>query len=368
MVALQFDGSGDYVTVPDNSALRFNQSSNFTIACWVKPSSSGYLICKMRASGIGIFGYQLSWESSSSRFKFIAESSGYASTSIYSSNNSAPAGAWRHVAAVYSNKTMKIYCNGQPQGNGTFAYNTGTTTPDKALAIGARSYDLTVTSFFTGIIDDVRIYNSALSDQDVLTLYQGQSDAGAYNPNPANNASNMSLNTLLSWRPGLNAISHDVYLGTNFSEINAAVVPLATVDVNNFNPGNLLFDTIYYWRIDEFDGTDTHKGIVWNFSTVSAKAVNPLPSNNAVSVNPLAILTWTPGPTAISHDVYIGTNSSSGKYRCYPNATVTENNYVPNDLNVATTYYWRIDESDGLTKFKGNLWNFTTRCSCISRS
>jgi hypothetical protein len=86
-------------------------------------------------------------------------------------NGSAPAGSWYFVAAVYDNRDMKIYLNGQLAGTGTFtsdAYNGG---PDKGVAIGARSLDSTVEATFSGTIDETRIYNNALSASDIQQLY-----------------------------------------------------------------------------------------------------------------------------------------------------------------------------------------------------
>jgi hypothetical protein len=127
----------------------------------------------MRSSGSGVFGYMLAWESTLSRFAFHIEKSGIGTTSVYTFNNSAPAAIWSHVTAVYSNKSMKIYCNGQLHNSETFGYDTGTTTPNNVLTIGCRSYNVTVFDwFFTGIIDDTRIYNRALSDGEVQQLYE----------------------------------------------------------------------------------------------------------------------------------------------------------------------------------------------------
>jgi len=78
------------------------------------------------------------------------------------------------VAAVYDNKDMKIYLDGELKDSDTFGYDTGGTAPDKNLAIGARSYDSIIDSYFGGEIDDVRIYPYALSQTEITKLYEGQ--------------------------------------------------------------------------------------------------------------------------------------------------------------------------------------------------
>jgi len=59
-----------------------------------------------------------------------------------------------------------------------------------------------------------------------------------------------------------------VYFGDNFDDVyNAAGgVPQAT---SAFTPGPLESGKTYYWRVDEFDAIETHKGDVWSFTTFS---------------------------------------------------------------------------------------------------
>jgi len=169
--ALSFDGKDDYVEVPDDSTLRFMQSSSFTISFWAMPVSQGHIVCKMRgARQRNVFGYQTAWSPKNSTFGFAVESSWKGAVSATTGLNSAPAGSWYHVAAVYADKDIKIYLNGELRENKTFDLSTSSTTPDKNLVIGARSYDSTITSFFGGKVDDVRIYDGALSDAEIWAL------------------------------------------------------------------------------------------------------------------------------------------------------------------------------------------------------
>ncbi len=96
----------------------------------------------------------------------------------------------------------------------------------------------------------------------------------AWNPYPSNGAENVLVWTNLNWSPGDGAISHDVYLGTSFDDVNSATssshpnVEYSHVDVNSYDPnGNLLYFTTYYWRVDEVNDSNTIRGRVWSFST-----------------------------------------------------------------------------------------------------
>jgi endonuclease/exonuclease/phosphatase family metal-dependent hydrolase len=81
-------------------------------------------------------------------------------------------------------------------------------------------------------------------------------------PLPANGASNVVANPMLSWLPGAHALSHDVYFGT---------VPPGSLRTNqagaSFAPGPLASDTTYYWRVDERTASDLITGDVWSFTT-----------------------------------------------------------------------------------------------------
>ncbi|MHC4439285.1 MAG: hypothetical protein ACYS3S_18165, partial [Planctomycetota bacterium] len=89
----------------------------------------------------------------------------------------------------------------------------------------------------------------------------------------------------------------------------------------------------------------------------------------AVDVDPAQILTWDAGAVAESHDVYFGTDVDAVK-----NATTAspeykgpkalgEESFDPGRLMLNTTYYWRIDEVNGInpdSPWIGNVWSFTT--------
>ena len=88
----------------------------------------------------------------------------------------------------------------------------------------------------------------------------------AYEPEPANGMMFVDPNTTLSWTAGFGTKLHTVYFGDNFDDVNdaAAGPPQA---VTNYTPGPLEFNKTYYWRVDEFDATATHKGDIWSFTT-----------------------------------------------------------------------------------------------------
>jgi hypothetical protein len=98
----------------------------------------------------------------------------------------------------------------------------------------------------------------------------------ASNPNPSNNATNVSTSTTLSWSGGSNATSHDVYFGTT----NPPTFRINQTGTS-YNPGALTANTTYYWRVDEKNATGTTAGAVWRFTTATGGGSNRIDRTDA---------------------------------------------------------------------------------------
>jgi hypothetical protein len=93
----------------------------------------------------------------------------------------------------------------------------------------------------------------------------------AWNPNPSDNAKWIDPNAALSWSPGRGAVMHTIYFGENFDDVNNATEGPSQLETTYEPPGDLEFEKVYYWRVDELDqSATTHKGDVWSFTTRSA--------------------------------------------------------------------------------------------------
>jgi WD40 repeat protein len=200
----------------------------------------------------------------------------------------------------------------------------------------------------------------------------------AYNPEPADGTNSVEgsrsarltrhqLNVTLSWTAGFDAKLHTVYFGDNFDDVNNAIDGLQ-LGKTSYTPGTLKLAKTYYWRIDEFDGAEIHKGDIWTFTTQGAVG-NPSPSNGAMDIEQTPVLTWSPGVYGASHEVYFGTNKeavknvdkSSPEYKGSGN--LGSESYEPGQLEWNTTYYWRVDEANNVnadSPWTGLLWSFTT--------
>ena len=96
----------------------------------------------------------------------------------------------------------------------------------------------------------------------------------AYAPAPADKATDVLADVILSWTPSETAKSHDVYFGTAAADVAAADranplgLAVATAqDANSYDAGRLEFGQTYYWRVDEVraDGA-IDRGDVWSFT------------------------------------------------------------------------------------------------------
>ncbi|MBN2316966.1 MAG: hypothetical protein JXM79_23770 [Sedimentisphaerales bacterium] len=193
----------------------------------------------------------------------------------------------------------------------------------------------------------------------------------AYGPVPANGAIHPDTWASLSWQPGSTAASHDVYFGENFDDVNDGTGDtfLGNQPANFFvvgfpgfpYPDGLVPGTTYYWRVDEVeaDGVTKYPGKVWSFTVPSLTAYDPVPADGSVFIALDSTLSWSKGFNAKLHTVYFGTdfdtvaNAAGGM----PQALET---YNPGPLGPSTTYYWRVDEFDGASTHKGDVWSFTT--------
>jgi len=175
----------------------------------------------------------------------------------------------------------------------------------------------------------------------------------------------------LTWTPGAFAASHDVYFGESFNDVDTGAGDtfrgnqVATNYLVGFigfpYPDGLVLGTTYYWRIDEVEanGTSKYKGDVWSFTVPPQTAYSPSPADGAELVALDVKLSWAPGFGAKLHTVYFGddfdtvSNAVGGLLQ----GAAT---YNPGPLTLEKVYYWRVDEFDGASTYKGNVWAFTT--------
>jgi hypothetical protein len=194
----------------------------------------------------------------------------------------------------------------------------------------------------------------------------------AMDPSPEDGALNMSTWVVLNWTPGDFAVSHDVYLGESFDDVNDGLGDTFRGNQSTTNyvagisgyayPDGLVPGTTYYWRIDEVNDADPNspwKGHVWTFTVPFRTAYAPEPSDGDQFVYPDVVLSWMPGLNAKLHTVHFGDNFDDVN-EVTEGVSQTGTTYTPGPLEKAKTYYWRVDEFDGAATLKGDVWSFST--------
>ncbi|MHC4204764.1 MAG: LamG-like jellyroll fold domain-containing protein [Planctomycetota bacterium] len=186
----------------------------------------------------------------------------------------------------------------------------------------------------------------------------------------------------------------ELWLSTDDDSANTRLIALESdwAPANTFGRGEEQSDPIsliagnkYYimaiWK--EEDGGDQCQ-VAWQGPGVPERVIIPggnlspyeplsafgaKPTNGAVDVTQTLILEWKPGLQSASHEVYFGTDEDAVR-----NATkaspeykgikvLGDESYDPGELDWEVTYYWRIDEVNGVnpdSPWTGNVWNFTT--------
>jgi len=142
-----FDGSGDYLTVPDNAALQMG-SGDFTIEYWWYPNNiTGYQNPIDKGySGAGAFLLQTG--NGDGRILVIASGS-----IVITSSTAVTVNAWNHMAVVRSGTTLTLYQNGVSVGSATNSTNFNNTTQ---LGIGATGAPVIGSFPVVGFLSGVR--------------------------------------------------------------------------------------------------------------------------------------------------------------------------------------------------------------------
>jgi hypothetical protein len=384
-VAVLLDGDDDYVDCGQGTVFNSVCRDVITLAAWVKvndadgPEWSGIII-----RGYGDqFGNVDPYDTFAMYYYGPSEQMGFKTNStspewMAAPNNSASAlfdGEWHHTASVYDGAEKVIYLDGEEIMRDAATGRIGIGEGDGRILLGGgRDIDPMVLEL-GGLIDDARIYNRALTQEEIVAIMENiESYPYASGPNPPVGAVLTDTWVNLNWRAGDTAVSHNVYLGDDFDAVSSDDITGETFRGNQAGlfyvagfpgyayPDGLVPGTTYYWRIDEVNDADPNspwKGNTWNFSIAPRTAYNPNPVDGAEFVDTTVTLRWTAGYGAKLHTVYIGedfddVNQATGGA---PQGTTT---YTPGTLESAKVYYWRVDEFDGVATYKGEIWSFTT--------
>jgi hypothetical protein len=157
--SIVFDGTNDFVTGSDSSNFAFG-TGNFTVGSWFFSLSSVGILVDLRSNSLGN-GPGFSDYFLNNKFYLY-----WNSANRYQSTGSIDTSKWYNVVTTRQSSTVSVYINGILD---------GTTTDNTNLTEGgfrlARNINTTGTGYLNGSISNVRIYNRALSAQEVQQNY-----------------------------------------------------------------------------------------------------------------------------------------------------------------------------------------------------
>jgi hypothetical protein len=100
------------------------------------------------------------------------------------------------------------------------------------------------------------------------------------------------------------------------------------------------------------------------FFSIPVFTREPNPVSGATGIDVNGTLSWRAGREAAKHDVYLSTDEQAVTNGTVPVTTVTAASHGPLSLDLASTYYWRIDEVNDVqtpTTWKGDTWSLLTQ-------
>ena len=350
--AMEFDGSGDYINIDGYKGICADENGvqpAFTVSAWFKTTGNGEMV---------------TWGSSPGGQRFTFRLNGGRLRTEHGSGNlqgdtSCNDGEWHNFTltvpydAPCDDPNTVIYLDGMVDSRtSTGTSNTYNLTADTDVNIGRRA--TSSDRYFPGVIDDVRIYDKALTELEVKVM---TGFVKSSNPDPADGAKLVDTFAILGWTPGPFGAEFDVYFGTNPTPGADELVGRVS-EPTHFATG-LVEGQTYYWRIDdvEADGTTIHTGEVWSFWIPPRGAYNPQPADGQAVTDTETDLSWSADWSPVMYGVYFGTDADQVASAAGAPPTM-EPSFDPGPLEPGTTYYWRADVFYG-TWVTGPVWSFT---------
>ena len=166
--SMSFDGSNDYIDAGSISAL--SNVSQYSVSLWanIDTNASGPLrFFGNRESSGSYYGIGADIDLSASLYFYLNGGPSYPTVQVSSVSNYVTAGTWFHLVCTFNAGQGYVYIDGVQRGSGTGGSTTDTTTA--SLYIGQDP--INTNSYFYGLIDEVGIWNTALTSTQVSEIY-----------------------------------------------------------------------------------------------------------------------------------------------------------------------------------------------------
>ncbi|MGY6521495.1 MAG: LamG-like jellyroll fold domain-containing protein, partial [Mongoliitalea sp.] len=357
-LGLQFPGTTNrFATKAHNPSLRFEKA--LTIAGWVKPTRFGRnTILNKNQDGKG---FELSLENDGT-IAFRVNRNGTASNRLVSKfNYEAHLNQWIHVSATFNGTSSKIYINGELDSQANFSER-DITSLGGDLVIGA----LGTIQRFTGTMDDLRLYDRALTAEEVLALYllpeSLQKPASPILSNPANGQQQLSKAVVFSWEEVSNADSYILQVSSSVN-FDQELKDFSELTTPTFSTDQLAFGQTYFWRVQAINANGSSEfSEIFTFETLQAPGKVTLigPSHQTAGLTIPVELSWEATTRASSYHVQIAFDEAfANLFSDQLNLQTTQIQLT--DLSEGTIYFWRVraENEAGFGSYS-DIRNFST--------
>ncbi|MGD0784959.1 MAG: LamG-like jellyroll fold domain-containing protein [Sedimentisphaerales bacterium] len=292
---------------------------------------------------------------------------------------------WHHVAVVVDRNAQantKIYFDGLQRAVNVVDYRTTSALALCSWTYGSTHYYIPLTigagiSKCNELLDEIRLYNRALTPLEVSILKQTDTIAKPIALLPIPGSTDVKIDTDVNWVPAAGVVSQNVYFGTNPGALN--LIPtnpenhtpgLNIVYNNKLKPGDsnaLALSTIYYWAVDSDFGSGPVDGPSWSFTTETGKAKNPTPTNGQQRVSGIAnnikVMWDEPKTHPSTYSVYLSTSQTLVEAND-PSVRILDAldvNYASKVIpDRGTTFFWRVISNYTGQTVSGYTWSFRT--------
>ena len=163
-----FDGTDDLINFGD---IELNGLSGLTVSAWFKANSTGASSRIVSKDQLGVQGCFILWIDGSNDLLFQAHNGTGFKIATYASFSEDT--NWHHVAGVFSATAIKLYLDGAEVASATYPSSTLDDSDNEEVVIGADSDVASPDQLFKGNIDEVAIWNEALTASEVAQIYHG---------------------------------------------------------------------------------------------------------------------------------------------------------------------------------------------------
>ncbi|MEM3488550.1 MAG: LamG-like jellyroll fold domain-containing protein, partial [Nitrososphaerota archaeon] len=266
--AIALDGIDDYVVVQDSPLLRVQ---SFSICVWIYMTKRPYqhspdvhcaMINKLHYIGPAAYGYKMDFEAPTATDDTLVVSIGTGSQQVflirYNSINDLTLYKWHHLAATYDGNIAKLYIDGQLKAtSGPMRYKIS---HDSTPLTFGHEYSVPRMDVFQGLMDDVMIFNRALTNDEIISIYYSSPshitvDRSFVSDNRADVGSTQSFGFHAKWSD------------SNLDVVNGSILVEQKVIKTSYDPkSRTIFETLISTSTNEYV-TNGSGWINFNFSS-----------------------------------------------------------------------------------------------------